>query len=131
MIRIRREKLEEDGIYPCFVRARHHEGRPARSQGRLFIRAHCTRISLNGLYILRQSSSSSSHIVMPQKHRNGRSFRDFTASDPQPIPRPLPPDFPSRRMILKERATIFREMTVIFEIKDSFVVQSILTNDIT
>lgn len=39
-------------------RTRHREGRPARSQGRLFIRARCTRISLNALCIHRQSVSS-------------------------------------------------------------------------
>lgn len=67
MIRIRREKPEEGGIYPCLresVPPGPFEGRPARSQGRLFIRARCTRISLNALYIPRQSSSSSSSIVM-------------------------------------------------------------------
>ena len=67
MIRIRREKPEEGGIYPCLresVPPGPLEGRPARSQGRLFIRARCTRISLNALYIPRQSSSSSSSIVM-------------------------------------------------------------------
>lgn len=70
------KNLKKAGYILVFVRARHHEGHPAHSQGRLFIRTRCTRISLNALYIPRQWSSSSSSIVT-EKHRNGRPFREF------------------------------------------------------